>query len=165
MGNFTQSVTGALNIELAGGTPGTGFDQVNVSGVSKLDGTLNVMQLGGYFPTVGAIFSFINSDGGTTGGFSNLTTPLAYAGVSVQYVTQFSNAVFPESPISAAISAASAEGSSANESVAGSGGGGGRGGRAAVTAPFNNNSASALMCLVADVEVLFFPRGVPIKVP
>ncbi|MBI4319196.1 MAG: hypothetical protein HY675_11965 [Chloroflexi bacterium] len=41
-GNYVQNSYGTLNVELAGAAPGTGYDQVNVSGNANLAGTLNV---------------------------------------------------------------------------------------------------------------------------
>jgi hypothetical protein len=41
-GNFTQTATGVLSIDLGGPTPGTQFDQLTVTTLVALDGTLNV---------------------------------------------------------------------------------------------------------------------------
>ena len=45
-GNYTQTATGVLNIELAGPTPGTQYDQLIVSGTATLAGSLNLIQIG-----------------------------------------------------------------------------------------------------------------------
>lgn len=42
-GNYMQDAGSALNVEIAGPNPGTGYDQLNVSGVATLAGTLNVI--------------------------------------------------------------------------------------------------------------------------
>src|SRR5207244_2865427 len=53
-GNYAQSSTGTLTIELAGLGAGQ-FDQLNVSGTTMLDGTLNVSLLS-YAPPNGTVF-------------------------------------------------------------------------------------------------------------
>ncbi len=58
--NFTQTATGVLNLDIAGTTPGSGFDQFNVGGASTLDGTLNVRFLNGYVPPLGATFPVLS---------------------------------------------------------------------------------------------------------
>jgi hypothetical protein len=57
-GNYTQSPTGVLNIEL-GGTPAGQFDLVQVSGTAILDGTLNVILVGGFVPSTGNSFTIM----------------------------------------------------------------------------------------------------------
>src|SRR5439155_21870933 len=54
--NYTQTAAGALGIKLAGTTPGTGFDQMNVSGTAAVDGTLNVNVAGGFAFDSGTTF-------------------------------------------------------------------------------------------------------------
>jgi len=49
-GNYTQTATGVLNIELAGPTPGTQYDQLIVSGTATLAGNLNLILLNGFVP-------------------------------------------------------------------------------------------------------------------
>jgi PKD repeat protein len=66
LGNFTQTASGTLAIELAGTTPGVSFDQLVVTGVANLDGTLTVSALGGYLPNFGDSFrvlTFASSSG------------------------------------------------------------------------------------------------------
>jgi hypothetical protein len=48
-GDYTQTNTGILNIDLAGLSPGTEYDQLQVTGMATLDGTLNVHVLDGFF--------------------------------------------------------------------------------------------------------------------
>ncbi|MBI2215870.1 MAG: tandem-95 repeat protein [Candidatus Rokubacteria bacterium] len=43
VGSYAQDAASALNIEIAGPSPGAGHDQVNVTGVATLAGTLNVI--------------------------------------------------------------------------------------------------------------------------
>jgi hypothetical protein len=47
-GNYTQGANNALNIQLAGTTAGSGYDQLNVTGTATLGGTLNVSQINGF---------------------------------------------------------------------------------------------------------------------
>ncbi len=65
-GNFQQTSAGALNIELGGYSPATGFDLVTVTaggagGVATLGGTLNVTLTNGFSPTNGATFTFLTA--------------------------------------------------------------------------------------------------------
>ena len=48
-GTYTQTATGALNVEIGGATPGL-YDQVNVTGAATLAGTLNASLFGTYCP-------------------------------------------------------------------------------------------------------------------
>ncbi len=58
-GAYTQTSAGTLNVNLAGPTAGTLYDQVNVSGVAALDGTLNVTRLNGYLANRGDTFQVL----------------------------------------------------------------------------------------------------------
>jgi uncharacterized repeat protein (TIGR01451 family) len=87
VGNYTQGASGTLDIELAGtgGVPGTDFDQVTVTGVATLGGTLNVRSLGGFVPMAGNAFpvltyaslvnDFANPVDLTGSGLMMVTTP------------------------------------------------------------------------------------------
>ena len=55
-GNYTQTARGTLNIEIGGTMPGTGYDQLVVTGQVTLDGTLNVSLLGGFAPNIDDAF-------------------------------------------------------------------------------------------------------------
>ncbi|MDQ6655052.1 MAG: hypothetical protein M3Y80_04480, partial [Verrucomicrobiota bacterium] len=59
-GNYTQGANGVLNIEIGGSTPGTGYDQLIVSGNAALGGTLNVSLINGYQPHMGDTFTIIS---------------------------------------------------------------------------------------------------------
>jgi len=57
-GSYTQNAAGSMNFEMGAGSKSSqaklvdpGFDQVNVTGPASLDGTLNVLSLGGAPPT------------------------------------------------------------------------------------------------------------------
>ena len=58
-GNYTQTPTGVLNVEIGGLAPGTGFDQLNITGNAALDGTLNISLIGGFSPSPGDIFEIM----------------------------------------------------------------------------------------------------------
>jgi hypothetical protein len=49
-GNYTQTAAGALNLQIAGTTAGTEYDQLNVSESAALDGALNVTLANGFSP-------------------------------------------------------------------------------------------------------------------
>ncbi|HVP55683.1 MAG TPA: PEP-CTERM sorting domain-containing protein [Candidatus Eisenbacteria bacterium] len=73
-GNYTQLSSGSFFAELAGLTPGTQYDQLVVSGLATLDGTLDVVLLNGFVVHLGDSFvlmTFANE----TGQFSELDLP------------------------------------------------------------------------------------------
>jgi autotransporter-associated beta strand protein len=74
--DFVQT-SGTLTIELAGPTPGSGFDQLNIGGTATLGGTLQLNLLDGYSPAPGTSFEFLRSIGGVTGAFANTIFPNA----------------------------------------------------------------------------------------
>ena len=70
-GDYTQAANGTLLIEIGGDTAGTGggfYDQINISGLAVLDGTLAVDLWGGYKPKDGQVFNVMNF-GSATGKF------------------------------------------------------------------------------------------------
>ena len=71
IGNYTQGANGALDIQIGGATPQTGYDQVQVSGTAALGGTLNISLINGFRPAVGQVFQFI-VPGAVTGEFSTI---------------------------------------------------------------------------------------------
>jgi hypothetical protein len=73
-GNFSQP-TGKLTIELAGTTPGNGFDQLLVNGTAALGGMLQVDLLNGFVPEAGHSFEIIRAFGGLTGSFASTSFP------------------------------------------------------------------------------------------
>ncbi len=85
-GNYTQ--TGTLQIELGGITPGTGYDQVVVSGTANLGGTLDVRQFGAFVSPPGATFQVVKA-GTVNGTFTNTIVPLIFSGLSTSYQSQF----------------------------------------------------------------------------
>jgi hypothetical protein len=86
-GDYTQTATGVLEIEVGGLTPGTLHDQVQVAGTATLDGRLEapLIEVPGepvYTPQVGQEVIFLTAAGGVTGAFhstffSNLPADVA----------------------------------------------------------------------------------------
>ena len=74
-GSFTQGVQGTLDIELAGTTPGSQFDTLDITGHATLDGTLSVSLLNGFTPASGTAFEILHADSGISGFFDNLSFP------------------------------------------------------------------------------------------
>jgi hypothetical protein len=60
-GTYHQNSGGVLNIAIGGTTPGTKYDQLNVTGGATLSGTLNLSLLNGFVPTVGSTFEILNA--------------------------------------------------------------------------------------------------------
>ena len=60
-GTYTQSSSGALDIDVGGTTPGTQFDQLTISGAAMLNGTLNLDLINGFIPTIGSMFDILNA--------------------------------------------------------------------------------------------------------
>jgi hypothetical protein len=58
-GNFTQTASGVLNLEIGGLEPDGQYDQLQIGGVATLDGTLNIALLDDYFPNVGDGFQVL----------------------------------------------------------------------------------------------------------
>ncbi len=76
-----SSGTATLQIELAGTTPGSQYDQLHVTGLLSLGGQLQVMTLPGFTPSLGNSFDIM--DWGTLSGkFSELNLPSLSAGLS-----------------------------------------------------------------------------------
>ncbi len=59
-GNYVQSAAGNLNIEIGGITPGSGYDQLNVSGTAVLNGVLNVSLVNGFGTSLGQTFDVVS---------------------------------------------------------------------------------------------------------
>ena len=73
-GNYTQLSGGTFFAELAGLAPGTQYDQLAVSGLATLDGTLDVALLRGFLVHVGDSF-ILMTFGSESGHFSTLNLP------------------------------------------------------------------------------------------
>jgi len=69
-GDYTQTALGRLEIEMEGEIPGTGFDQLNVTGELNLSGALALNVYNNFVPYAGSHFAFI-SGSTRTGEFSH----------------------------------------------------------------------------------------------
>jgi hypothetical protein len=58
-GNYTQTAGGVLNVDIDGGAPGAGFDQLKITGTATLDGVLNISVNDDYLPTLGTTFDIL----------------------------------------------------------------------------------------------------------
>lgn len=73
-GDFANLSGATLAIELAGTAP-EDFDLLDIGRLAFLDGTLEVSLLAGYTPSVGDMFTILNTADGVTGEFAHLVTP------------------------------------------------------------------------------------------
>jgi hypothetical protein len=78
--NVLLDPTSTLIMEFAGDVPGSGYDQLNISGTATLNGTLDVTPLNGFSPSAGEIYYLFN--GQTTGNFSQIVLPSLGNGLS-----------------------------------------------------------------------------------
>lgn len=85
---YTQKTGGSLQIELAGTAPGTGYDQLLVTGAASLAGTLDVSLVGGFKPATGDAFDVLVA-GSRTGTFG--TVQLPDLGGRVQWNTAYTS--------------------------------------------------------------------------
>ena len=85
-GNYAQSGGGSLLIELGGSAPGTGYDQLAVSGNVTLAGALNVSVLSGFSPSVPSTYNFLTT-GSRTGTFATFNYPSSLYGMTLAYAT------------------------------------------------------------------------------
>ncbi len=98
-GNYTQTASGLLIIELASSTS---YDHLIVGSSAALAGTLQVNTLGGYDP-IGQTFTFLTAGGGVSGTFSTLTgnalvTNRAAVASAVTYGTNSVSVAFTQLP-------------------------------------------------------------------
>jgi hypothetical protein len=70
-GNYLQTDTGVLNIEIGGSLPGLQFDQLVIVKQATLNGTLNVHLINSFNPKPGASFKILTF-AGSTGGFATV---------------------------------------------------------------------------------------------
>lgn len=66
-GDYTQTLTGAMEIEIA--SP-TSYDRLIVSGNASINGSVRPILLGGYIPALNQTFSFLRATGGMSGSFN-----------------------------------------------------------------------------------------------
>ncbi|MDH5551156.1 MAG: hypothetical protein OEZ42_14825, partial [Gemmatimonadota bacterium] len=74
VGDFAQDPVSTYNIELGGTLPGTGYDQLDVSGLATLTGTLDVTLFGGFTLSPGDRFAIIVADS-IEGTFATVNLP------------------------------------------------------------------------------------------
>jgi hypothetical protein len=78
-GNYTQTLAGILDIEIAGLTAGSGYDQLRVFGSAFLAGMLEVELISGFAPTADAFFDILLtgffSPGSVFGRFDTVDLP------------------------------------------------------------------------------------------
>ena len=78
--DYLQFPTGKLDVQLGGNTPGTQYDQLQVTGNVTLSGTLTVGLINSFMPSVGDQFDILDW-GSVRGTFSTLQLPLLAAGL------------------------------------------------------------------------------------
>jgi hypothetical protein len=66
-------------MEIGGLTPGTQFDQLLVSGIATLGGTLDLLLLNGFNPGIGATFQILNY-GSRVGQFATVNGTIIIGG-------------------------------------------------------------------------------------
>jgi autotransporter-associated beta strand protein len=96
-GNYTQSSSGKLIIEIASATS---FDKLIMTGTASLAGTLQVDALGGYNP-LGQSFTFLTASSvtGTFGTLTGLVSSSAATAATVTYAPTSATVTFSQLPI------------------------------------------------------------------
>ncbi len=72
LGQFNPSITGVLDIELGGLTPGNGHDQLAVTGNAVLNGTIDIFVTGSFIPAAGDSFVVLTTTGSVSDSFMNV---------------------------------------------------------------------------------------------
>jgi T5SS/PEP-CTERM-associated repeat protein len=80
-GNYTQSSTGKLLIELAGRQLGTGYDSLQITGSATLAGALNISLLDGFKLAPGDLFELLHAEQGIFNSFTSVSLPAVPAGL------------------------------------------------------------------------------------
>jgi len=80
-GDFNQGENGTLSIELAGTTVGEQYDLLSIGGTADLQGTLSLVLLDGFQPSVGDSFDILEF-GSLSGGFERIDLPALAGGLS-----------------------------------------------------------------------------------
>jgi hypothetical protein len=81
-GDFTQSSSGMLRVRLGGNTPISGFDRLRCTGHATLAGTLQVLLINGFTPSLGDSFRVVLYNGGHTGEFGTVSLPALPEGLA-----------------------------------------------------------------------------------
>ncbi len=82
-GNYTQSASATTSIRIAGDSPSTGNDQVNISQAASLAGNLNLNLINDFVPAVGENF-LIETYASHTGAYSFVAPPTLPSNVAFQ---------------------------------------------------------------------------------
>ena len=88
IGNYTQTTSGILQIEIGGTVPGSGYDQLAVTGNAALAGTLLISQFGGFVPASSDTFQAVTAGGAVSGSFGSVIAPAAFPGFGASYLSQ-----------------------------------------------------------------------------
>jgi hypothetical protein len=72
--DLQQTATGRILLDV-GGTAASDFDQLTLTGLASLDGTLDLTLFGGFAPMLGNTFNFLSAAGGVTGAFAEVEQP------------------------------------------------------------------------------------------
>ena len=84
-GNYVQTASGTLQVDLGGVSPGSGFDCLAVGGTASLAGTLNANLINGFTPPAHTNYTFLTSGGPCSGVFSAVTCAAPLQSGSVSY--------------------------------------------------------------------------------
>ena len=74
LGSLAQNPSADTRLKLGGAAPGSGHDQILVSGSAQLGGVLEVTLMEGYEPGVGDVFRLVEA-GSRSGSFASVTLP------------------------------------------------------------------------------------------
>jgi len=104
LGNYTQTPSGILDIEIAGLTAGSGYDELRVFGNASLAGTLDVELIDGFAPTADAFFDILVTGflfpGSVSCRFDTVDLPSLSTGTwSVSYLSDRVRVTFTLAPL------------------------------------------------------------------
>jgi autotransporter-associated beta strand protein len=94
--NVLLDPTSTLIMELDGTTPGSGYDQLDISGLATLNGTLVLTYLDDFSPSVGDSFEIL--EGRTTGEFALTNFPSLSNGLSWNTTQLYTNGTISVTP-------------------------------------------------------------------
>ncbi|MEO8132489.1 MAG: hypothetical protein ABI831_00710 [Betaproteobacteria bacterium] len=80
-GSYLQESGSTTSVEIGGTEPGTGHDQIDVSGAAALNGSLRVRLVNGFTPAVGQTFRIVKA-ASISGAYASLSPP-SQAGVAM----------------------------------------------------------------------------------
>jgi hypothetical protein len=85
-GDLPQEPGSVINIELAGTVVDSSYDQLNISGVASLDGTLNINLINNFIPVIGDTFEIMTA-ASHSGAFNTINGLFTGTGVSFDLLT------------------------------------------------------------------------------